>query len=126
MITIELVVNVHKILIKKYGGSDGIRDMNGLEAAVARPYQTFDGVELYETSVDKAAAIIESIVKNHPFIDGNKRTGYVLMRMILLKDKKDIRASEDEKYEFVIKIASSQIDYDKIQGWIQRNLVYLR
>lgn len=105
MITIEIVVAIHGILIKRYGGSPGIRDRGALESAVNRPYQTFDGKELYETTVEKAAALIESLVKNHPFMDGNKRTGYTAMRILLRKDRRDVQATEEEKYDFVIKIA---------------------
>lgn len=105
MITFELVVSIHRVLIKKYGGIAGLRDKNVLESAVNRPYQTFDGQELYTTTVSKAAALIESIISNHPFMDGNKRTGYVAMRVLLRKDRKDIAATEGEKYDFVIRIA---------------------
>jgi len=62
MITIEVVVGIHGILIKRYGGSPGNRDKGALESAVNRPYQTFEGETLYKTSVEKAAALIESIV----------------------------------------------------------------
>lgn len=77
MITLEIVIGIHAVLIKRYGGSPGIRDEGALQSAVSRTFQTFDGEELYNTTVEKAAALIESLVKNHPFIDGNKRTGYV-------------------------------------------------
>lgn len=123
MITFELVVRVHRILIKKYGGPTGLRDEAALHSAVNRPYQTFDGEELYETSVEKAAALIESLIKNHPFLDGNKRTGYVTMRILLNKDRKDIRATEKEKYEFVIKIAAGESEFDEIKQWIEEKLI---
>jgi death-on-curing protein len=80
MITVEVVLGIHRVLIKKYGGHPGVRDQTLLKSAIARPYHTFDGKDLYHTSLEKAAAIIESILINHPFMDGNKRTGYVLMR----------------------------------------------
>jgi death-on-curing protein len=122
MISLELAVAIHKVLIQQYGGSYGIRDQSLLESALQRPFQTFDNVDLYPDPVAKAAAIIESIVKNHPFIDGNKRTGYVLMRVLLKKEGLDIQASQDEKYAFVIQIAEGRIDFEKIQNWIQKNL----
>ncbi len=100
-----------------------MRDMGALESAVNRPYQTFDGEDLYKTVVEKAAALIESIVKNHPFIDGNKRTGYVSMRILLLKGQKDVQATEEEKYEFVIKIAAGEYEFDEIKEWIEKKLI---
>ncbi len=80
MIEIE---DVHSMLIQEFGGTPGIRSHDLLEYAITRPFQTFDGNELYPTAQDKAKAITESIVKNHPLVDGIKRTGYVLMRLIL-------------------------------------------
>ena len=126
MIKIEVVLGVHKVLIKKYGGANGVRDRRLLESAIKRPYQTFDGKELYETSESKAAAMIESIIKNHPFVDGNKRTGYAMMRLVLMKDEKGIQANQKEKYEFVIKIASSKIDYEEIRDWINEKIEILK
>jgi len=77
MINLRLAGNIHNILIEKFGGSKGIRDAGALESALARPYATFDQLELYPAAVDKAVAIFESIIISHPFIDGNKRTAYV-------------------------------------------------
>ncbi|MEQ8688674.1 MAG: Fic family protein [Imperialibacter sp.] len=83
MISEQEVLGIHSILIERFGGSNGVRDIGLLQSALGRPYQTFDGGELYPTAIDKAAAVlVESIVKNHLFIDGNKRTGYVLARLL--------------------------------------------
>lgn len=68
MISIEEVLKIHDVLIEKFGGTPGVRDKGLLESSVFRPFNTFDSVDLYPTHIDKAAAIIESIVKNHPFI----------------------------------------------------------
>jgi death-on-curing protein len=122
MITLEIVIGIHAVLIRRYGGSPGMRDEGALQSAVSRPYQTFDGEELYKTTVEKAAALIESLVKNHPFIDGNKRTGYVSMRILLRKNQKDVKATEEEKYEFVINIANGKSEYEEIKQWIEEKL----
>ena len=119
MISVKEALVIHELAIDKFGGSYGVRDMNLLESAISRPYATFDGQELYPNPVDKVAAIIESIIKNHPFSDGNKRTGYTLMRLVLLKSKWDIDATEEEKYDFVIKIAESKLTLDEIKSWIE-------
>lgn len=74
MIHLEDVINIHEFLIDKFGGSHGIRDVSLLKSALARPFQTFDQVDLHKSHVEKAAALIESIITNHPFVDGNKRT----------------------------------------------------
>jgi death on curing protein len=102
MIDISDVEKIHNLLIDKFGGSRGVRDRGALEAAIARPFMTFENIDLYPSPIDKAAAILESIFTNHPFIDGNKRTGYVL---VLLYAGLDIDASQEEKYELVMEIS---------------------
>lgn len=105
---------IHEELIARFGGARGIRDINALESAINRPFQTFDGKPLYPSVFDKAAALVESILINHPFVDGNKRTGYTLLRMLLLKNGSDIHASEDEKYRFIIDIAAGNTKFEDI------------
>jgi death-on-curing protein len=122
MILIEEVEIIHDILIEKFGGAKGIRDKAILESAIGRPYQTFDGNELYPEPVDKAAAIFESIISNHPFIDGNKRTAYVLLRLVLKEHKQDIYVDQNEKYNFVITAAKGELTFDAIRNWISRYL----
>ena len=122
MIGIEEVVKIHEILIERFGGSNGIRDISLLSSAINRPFQFFNGEELYPSALEKAAAIIESIVLNHPFIDGNKRTGYVLMRMLLLENGFDISATQDEKYDFVCDIADGTIKIEEIKDWIKNHI----
>lgn len=118
MISESQALEIHAILIERFGGSSGIRDRDLLNSALNRPYQTFDGKELYPTTQEKAAAMLESIVKNHPFSDGNKRTGYVLARLLLMNDKLDIYATEEEKYELVISVSTGSRDYKSIKDWM--------
>jgi death-on-curing protein len=121
MIPIEQLLKLHDLSINFYGGSTGVRDMNLLESAIARPFQTFAGQDLYSTVFDKTAAIIESVIKNHPFVDGNKRTGFLAAFVFLKQNNISLTASESEAYEFVIKIASSQISFEEIVNWLQQN-----
>lgn len=75
---------------------------------------------MYTTPIEKASAILESIAINHPFIDGNKRTAYTLMRLILLENQLDITASQEEKYNLVIAVSTDEYRFDKIKNWIQK------
>lgn len=122
MIDLQDAIRVHEVLIDKFGGSQGIRDLSLLESALSRPFQTFDQKDLYSSPIDMAAALIESILINHPFIDGNKRIGYVLMRLLLMDYGFDIKATQDEKYDFVIKIAKGDYRYPEIVDWIKNKV----
>ncbi len=121
MISEREVLEIHDILIERFGGSKGVRDRELLDSALNRPYQTFDGKELYPTPIEKAAAILESVVKNHPFTDGNKRTGYVLARLHLMNKQIDIKADQEHKYQFVIAISKGELSFDQIKEWLEKN-----
>jgi death on curing protein len=123
MITVKEAIQIHGILIEQFGGKSGVRDLGALESAINRPYATFNRIELYPNPIEKAMAIIESVVVNHPFIDGNKRAGYVLMRLLLLSEDYDIQAKEEEKYEFVIGIASGKLKTDEIRNWLLKHTI---
>lgn len=113
----------HAELVNKFGGSHGVRDEGILDASLNRPFATFGGIDLFPEPVDKAAALMHGIITGHPFLDGNKRTGYVLGRLILQEHGLDIRASEDDKYAMVIQVATGQLDVDGIVTWIKERAV---
>ena len=66
--------------------------------------------------------MLESVVKNHPFVDGNKRTGYTLARLMLLTYDKDLQASDDEEYEMVIEVATGRMDVEAIHAWMKQRV----
>lgn len=118
MISIEEVAIIHGDLIEKFGGTKGIRDLGVLEAASHRPYQTFGGEELYPSCFEKAAALGESIIMNHLFIDGNKRTGYMLMEIELRIAGWEIGLADEDVYDFVIDITTGKLRYENIVQWL--------
>ena len=123
MINLPKAYYVHNNLIDNFGGSKGVRDLGGLESAIYRPYATFDQQDLYPTPVEKAAAICESIIINHPFIDGNKQTAYALMRLILIESNISIAASQDEKYQMTIAASKGEIGFDDIKQWLNERII---
>jgi death-on-curing protein len=124
MISLHETEALHKVLIEKFGGTIGLRDTGSLQSALSRPFQTFNNVDLYPSVLEKAAALIESIINNHPFIDGNKRTGYVITLLLLMSNGYDVRASQDVKYEFVIDIASGKMKFQEILNWLQIHSIF--
>lgn len=123
MITLTEALAIHEVLITSTGGANGVRDRGALEAALARPYATFAGDDLYPEPLDKASAVLESIVQNHPFVDGNKRTGYVLARLTLITHDLDLVASDDEEYDLVMRVATGALDMEGIRGWLKARVV---
>jgi death on curing protein len=121
MITKEIILYLHEQSILEYGGSHGTRDEGLMESAIARPYQTFDGNDLYPSLYEKAAAIAESIIINHPFIDGNKRTGYLAMLAILKTGNLYLTAKNDAIYDFVICISTGDLNSEQIVEWLKAN-----
>ncbi|WP_225000220.1 type II toxin-antitoxin system death-on-curing family toxin [Cesiribacter sp. SM1] len=123
MIEWEELVYLHEMLNERFFGDTGIRDERGLEAALARPLASFGGQDLYEGRLEKAAALTESLVKNHPFHEGNIRTAYVVMKLLLLEAGMQIDATEEERHSLMLDIATSQAGYEQIVEWLRLHLV---
>ena len=121
MILLEEILKLHEASINYYGGAKGIRDIGLLESAIARPFQTFDGEDLYPTSFDKAAALGESLIINHPFIDGNKRTGFLAILTFLLDCDLSVNANKEDAYNFTIQISTGEIKFEEIVLWLKNN-----
>jgi death on curing protein len=121
VISTDEILIIHKTLIDNFGGSHGVRDFQSLESAIARPFQTYDNVDLYKSSLEKAAALVESLLINHPFIDGNKRTGYTVLRLFLMQNGLDFKTPQNSRYDFIIAIASGRLQYDGILIWLADN-----
>ena len=123
MISFEEAIQIHELLIQKFGGSAGLRDPEALKSALARPYQTIEEQDLYPSPEEKAAALLESIISNHPFLDGNKRLGFVLMKLILLEAGLSLSSVHGEVYKFIIKVASGEHDINSITNWIKFHVI---
>ncbi len=121
MILLDDIIKVHQYSIDHYGGSTGLRDKGSLESALARPFQTFGRSDLYPLIVEKAAALGESLIINHPFVDGNKRTGFLAMIALLRGGDFFLTATNDAAYDFCIKISTGEIKFDKIAEWLKNN-----
>lgn len=110
---------IHRKEIEAAGGSRGLRDTDALRSAVMRPRQTFDDADLYPDILSKAAALFESLVSNHPFVDGNKRTAVVMAISFLEANGLHFEATNDEVERFTLEAASGAQDFDAICCWLE-------
>ena len=117
-LTVGEVLEIYRRIMQQSGGLVGIRDLGGLESAVAQPRMTFGGVELYPTLIEKAAALGFSLIQNHPFVDGNKRTGHASMEIFLVLNGHQIRASVDEQVEIILQVAAGVMSRDMFAEWL--------
>ena len=118
-LTVKDVLLLHNLAIDESGGSHGLRDLGLLESAVARPQASFGGEDLYPTIFVKAGALVHSLLRNHPFIDGNKRTSmYSAMTFLELNGYRFI-AKQKEVVNFALKVENERLSAEKIAGWLK-------
>lgn len=117
-LTVEQVLFLHARLVEETGGTHGVRDLSLLESAVARPWATFDGRDLYPDLFSKAAAMMDSLIHNHPFIDGNKRTGIAAAALFLRQNGHRLTATSEELEEFTLRVAESHLSIVEIAAWL--------
>lgn len=108
-LTLEEVLAIHADRIRKYGGSSGLRDLGLLQSALGNVEATFGGQFLNETLFEMAAAYLYSICRNHPFLDGNKRTALACALVFLRTNKRKIDSPQDDLYDLVIGIAEGRV-----------------
>ena len=94
-----------------------------LESALAQPQMTFGGEELYPMLVDKAAVLGYALIKNHPFLDGNKRTGHAAMEVFLVLNGYEIYATVDEQEHMILQVAAGEIDREEFTAWLRTHVI---
>ena len=122
-LTLSAVLEVHRQIMAQSGGAEGLMHLPALESALAQPQMTFDGEELYPTVVDKAAVLGYTLIKNHPFLDGNKRTGHAAMEVFLVLNGYEIRATVDEQERVILQVAASELDREEFTTWLRAHVV---
>lgn len=104
------VLMLHSRQIERFGGTAGVRDRGLMESALAQPQATFGGELLHPTLPEQAAAYLYHLAKNHPFMDGNKRTAFAVMVTFLRVNGARLNLSNDQAYDLVMGVAQGQID----------------
>ena len=112
------VLTLHAILIDEFGGTDGVRDLGALEAAVFRPQTGY-----YEDPIAEAAALLESLIQNHPFLDGNKRTTVAAADVHLRMNGFELAGDSMEHYQFLVGLMErGDLDWRAIDAWLRDNV----
>ncbi|MCP3678610.1 MAG: type II toxin-antitoxin system death-on-curing family toxin [Deltaproteobacteria bacterium] len=115
------ILFIHFRVLEETGGNHGIRDLPLLESAVSRPMATFDRNDLYPDLFTKAAALMHGIIKNHPFIDGNKRTAITSASIFLLHNGYALTASNRTLEQFTLQTASEKREISDIAKWFENH-----
>jgi len=122
MISESDILLLHEFSILDYGGAKEVRDRSLLLSAISRPFQTFDGKDLYPDPVAKAAALGESLIINHPFVDGNKRTACLAMLALLKEYGIELTVDGNSLYHFVIGMSKGDKKFDDIVEWLKKHI----
>jgi len=125
-LTAEQILFIHYRLVDETGGEHGLQDLGILESAAVRPRQTFDNQELYSDIFEKSGALMESLVNNHPFIDGNKRTGIACTVLFIRQNGFTFSATNSELEKFTLRVASSKIKQAGIAQWLKKHSLPLK
>ena len=118
-LTAEQVLFIHARLIAETGGEHGILDLGLFQSAVARPQATFDGQDLYPNLFLKAAALLESLIGNHAFIDGNKRTAITSAGLFLNLNGYRLKANNQQLEAFTLACAQRLVSLDHMALWLE-------
>ncbi|OFW29286.1 MAG: hypothetical protein A3H97_08970 [Acidobacteria bacterium RIFCSPLOWO2_02_FULL_65_29] len=121
-LSVEQVRALHQALVGQFGGASGISDRSGLESAVARPAMTFGGEDLYDDLGAKAAALMHSLVLNHPFVDGNKRIGVAAAEFFLERNASILEASDEELEQLSLAVAEGKMAVEALAIWFRQRL----
>jgi len=117
-LTKEQILALHCELITEFGGINGLRDEGLFDSAISSPFQSFDGQQIYPTVQQKAARIGFGLIMNHPFFDGNKRTGTHVMLLMLAMNGVELEYSQKKLYEIILQIASGEASFEQLLNWV--------
>ena len=115
------ILMLHQQLVEQTGGSDGIRDEGLLDSALSAPFQSFDNTDVYPSLQQKAARLCFGLVKNHPFVDGNKRIGAHAMLVFLAVNGVELTYTQAELSDIILQVAASEKEYPDLLDWLIRH-----
>jgi death-on-curing protein len=122
LLALEQVLELHTRILEQSGGAEGVRNTSALESSLAQPLQTFGGEDLYPSIPAKAAALCFFLVRNHPFVDGNKRTAHAAMEVMLVVNGFEVAASVDEQEQIMLALAAGTLSREEFTLWLEQHL----
>ena len=122
-LTLDEVLSLHEMQLDRFGGSHGIRDLGLLESAMGNVEATFGGEFLHQTLIEMAAAYLYGICRNHPFVDGNKRTAAAAALIFLDLNRVEIQATEDDLYALVIGVAEGSVSKAAVTVFFEQHSI---
>lgn len=122
VLTKRQVLMLHASLIAESSGCDGIRDEGLLDSAINSPLQSFAGEDLYPTVLEKAARLGFGLIRNHPFIDGNKRIGTHAMLVFLAINGITLSYEDNDLIRIILSVAAGELDDTELLNWLQRHI----
>ena len=125
-LTLGEVLALHRRILAESGGRAGVRDLGAIASALSQPKVSVEGQDAYPTLLDKAAALGFSLIRNHGFIDGNKRIAHAAMDVFLVMNGMEIRAPVDEQERFILSLAAGEISREFLTEWLRSNVTHLR
>ena len=117
------VLALHHRILAASGGRPGIRDLGAIASALSQPNVSAGGEDAYPTLLDKAAALGYSLIRNHGFLDGNKRVAHAAIEVFLVLNGFEIRASVDEQERFMLSLAAGEISREELANWLRSNTI---
>ena len=121
ILTKSQVLALHQDLLNAHGGDSGVRDEGLLDSALAAPFQTFDSQSLFPSIYQKAVRMGFGLIKNHPFVDGNKRIGVHVMLTLMVMNGIELDYTQKELYEIILDVASGKASYDDLLKWVMEH-----
>jgi death-on-curing protein len=119
-LSVQDLIYINQAVVDASGGTIGVRDVGLIDSAVNRPRATFGDDDLYPSLFDKAAALFHSVIFNHAFLDGNKRTAVASAAQLLYLNGFELITSEKELESFTMKIVDERLGLDEIAKWLEK------
>ena len=119
LLTVDEIIEIHNLLCRKTGGSIGLRDRGLLESAVFSANMTFDNMEIYPSLEEKCARLCYALTSNHPFVDGNKCIGILVMLVCLRLNGVELEFTQEELINLSLSLASGKLTHENVLEWIQ-------